>query len=183
MIFLIGALFTGTLAGRLRQQVTSLRESQRLTEMLYDFSRRIAAKSDLDDVLDASASHIAATLDCRSLILMPDAAGTLQRVKGYPATEANLDSRTMAAARWAFDHDEPAGAGTATLPMSQWMFVRLATTTPLGVIGLQFKEPRRGADPEMRRLLRAVEDQVAVAVERTRAASDLQSLRAETAGA
>jgi two-component system sensor histidine kinase KdpD len=59
------------------------------------------------------------------------------------------------------------------------MFVPLATTTPLGVVGLQFEDPRRGADPEVRRLLRAVEDQVAVAVERTRLAADIENLRVE----
>ena len=74
-LFLVGALFTGTLAGRLRAQVTTMRTNQKRTEMLYDFSKRIAAKSDLDDVLYAGAFHIAATLNCRSLILMPDDIG------------------------------------------------------------------------------------------------------------
>jgi two-component system sensor histidine kinase KdpD len=179
VLFLFGAVFTGTLAGRLRQQVTTMRANQRRTEMLYDFAKRIAAKSDLDDVLYAGAYHIAATLNCRSLILMPDKTGTLQQVQGYPSIEEDLDPRAAAAARWAFAKNEPAGAGTQTLPTSQWMFVPLATATPLGVVGLQFEDARRGADPEMRRLLRAVEDQVAVAVERTRLAADIENLRIE----
>ena len=179
ILFLTGALFTGTLAGRLRAQVTAMRTSQRRTEMLYDFSKRIAAKSDLDDVLYAGAYHIAATLDCRSLILMPGRSGELEQVQGYPSIEEELDPRAMAAARWAFDKNEPAGAGTATLPTSEWMFVPLAASAPLGVVGLQFKDARRGADPEVRRLLKAVEDQVAVAVERTRMAGDLENLRVE----
>ena len=62
------------------------------------------------------------------------------------------------------------------------MFAPLATATPLGVVGLQFVDPRRGADSEVRRLLKAVEDQVAVAVERTRLAADLQNLRVEAEG-
>ncbi|MEP7239510.1 MAG: DUF4118 domain-containing protein, partial [Devosia sp.] len=179
VLFLSGALFTGTLAGRLRAQVAAMRASQRRTEMLYDFSKRIAAKSDLDDVLYASAYHIAATLDCRSLILMPDPSDALEQVQGYPSIEEDLDPRALAAARWAFDKNEPAGAGTATLPTSEWMFVPLSANAPLGVVGLQFKDARRGADPEMRRLLKAVEDQVAVAIERTRMAGDLENLRVE----
>jgi two-component system sensor histidine kinase KdpD len=182
VIFLIGAVFTGTLAGRLRQQVASMRLSQRRTEMLYDFAKRIATKSDLDDVLYAGAYHIASTLTCRSLILMPDAAGELQQVQGYPSIEEDLDPRAAAAARWAYDRNEPAGAGTSTLPASEWMFVPLAAATPLGVVGLQFTDARRGTDPEVRRLLKAVEDQVAVAVERTRMAADLQSMRVEAEG-
>ena len=46
------------------------------------------------------------------------------------------------------------------------MFIPLATQgAPLGVIGLRFTDPARRMDPETRRLLVAVEDQVAVAVE------------------
>lgn len=182
VLFLMGALFTGTLAGRLRQQVATMRASQKRTEMLYDFAKRIATKSDLDDVLYAGAFHIASTLNCRSLILMPGATGELEQVQGYPAIEEDLDPRAAAAARWAFEKNEAAGAGTTTLPTSQWMFVPLAAATPLGVVGLQFADPRRGADPEIRRLLQAVEDQVAVAVERTRMATDLQTLRIEAEG-
>jgi len=182
VLFLMGALVTGTLAGRLRAQVTTMRANQKRTEMLYDFSKRIAAKSDLDDVLYAGAFHIAATLNCASLILMPQVNGALEQVQGYPAIEEDLDPRAAAAARWAFEKNEPAGAGTPTLPTSQWMFVPLATATPLGVVGLQFPDPRRGADPEVRRLLKAVEDQVAVAVERTRLATDIQNLKVEAEG-
>ncbi|AKR54964.1 hypothetical protein XM25_03905 [Devosia sp. H5989] len=181
-LFLIGALFTGTLAGRLRAQVQFMRASQRRTETLYDFARRIAEKTEPDDVLYAGAYHIAATLDCRSLILMPDDAGQLEQVQGYPSIEENLDARALGAARWAFERNEPAGAGTQTLPTSDWLFVPLATGTPLGVIGVQFRDPRKSLDPETKRLLLAVEDQVAVAVERTRMAGDLENLRVQAEG-
>jgi two-component system sensor histidine kinase KdpD len=113
---------------------------------------------------------------------MPGATGTLEQVQGYPSIEEELDPRAAAAARWAFDKNEPAGAGTPTLPTSEWMFVPLAAATPLGVVGLQFKDARRGADPEVRRLLKAVEDQVAVAIERTRLAADVQNLKVEAEG-
>lgn len=181
-LFLVGALFTGTLAGRLRDQLSALRTSQKRTAMLYDFAKKVAAKSELDDVLYAGAYHIAVTLNCRSLILMPGPAGTLEQVQGYPSIEEGLDPRTDAAARWAFEKNEAAGAGTATLPTSEWMFVPLAGAGRLGVVGLQFSDPRRGADPEVRRLIQAVEDQVAVAIERTRMAADIENLRVEAEG-
>ena len=43
----------------------------------------------------------------------------------------------MTAARWAYSHDEPAGADTGTLPIIPWYFVplRIGTKT-LGVIGV-----------------------------------------------
>ncbi len=182
LLFLLGALFTGSLAGRLKAQVDSMRASQRRTAALYDFSRRIAPLSEPDDVLYAAAFHIAATLDCRSLIMMPDRTGALQQVQGYPSIEEELDARATGAAQWAFGRNEPAGAGTQTLPTSPWLFVPLATAAPLGVLGVQFRDRERSLDPETKRLLLAVEDQVAVAVERTRLAADLQLLHIRSEG-
>ncbi len=182
VVYLLGALFTGTLAGRLKAQVEAMRAAQKRTATLYDFARKIASATETDDVLWAAAFHIAATLDCHSLILMPDAAGSLQQVQGHPTIE-DLDARAEGAARWAFEKNEPAGAGTATLPMSEWLFVPLATAgRTLGVVGVRFKDRLRGLDPETRRLLIAVEDQVAVAVERTRLADELADARVSAEG-
>ncbi|WP_371348865.1 DUF4118 domain-containing protein [Ancylobacter sp. IITR112] len=177
LVFLVGAVFTGTLAGRLKAQVESMRLAQRRTETLYDFARKIASAGKADDVLWAGAYHIAATLDCQSLILMPGPSGALEQVQGHPTIE-DLDARAEGAARWAFERNDPAGAGTATLPMSEWLFVPLAAgETMLGVIGVRFRDRSRSLDPETRRLLLAVEDQVAVAVERVRLAEALADAR------
>ncbi|MDP3320925.1 MAG: DUF4118 domain-containing protein, partial [Bosea sp. (in: a-proteobacteria)] len=182
VVYLLGAIFTGSLASRLKAQVEAMRAAQKRTETLYDFARKIASATETDDVLWAAAFHIAATLDCQSLILMPDAAGALQQVQGHP-TIADLDARAEGAARWAFERNEPAGAGTATLPMADWLFVPLATASSiLGVIGVRFRDRQRGLDPETRRLLLAVEDQVAVAVERTRLAGELANARVSAEG-
>jgi len=175
--YLVGALFTGSLAGRLRAQVDAMRATQKRTETLYDFARKIASVTKTDDVLWAAAYHIAATLDCEALILLPGAAGQLEQVQGHPTIE-ELDARADGAARWAFEKNEPAGAGTATLPTSDWLFLPLATASePLGVIGVRFRDPARMFDPDTKRLLLAVEDQVAVAVERTRLSAGLADAR------
>lgn len=177
LVYLLGALFTGSLASRLKAQVEAMRRAKRRTDTLYDFARKIASAHRPDDVLWAAAFHIAATLDCHSLILMPNAAGTLEQVQGHPTID-ELDARAEGAARWAFERNEPAGAGTDTLPTSEWLFLPLATSTAtLGVIGVRFHDRARGLDPETRRLLEAVEDQVAVALERTRLASELADAR------
>jgi two-component system, OmpR family, sensor histidine kinase KdpD len=177
IVFFISAIFTGTLASRLKAQVESMRTAQRRTETLYDFARKIASVTKTDDVLWAAVSHVARVLDCHSLILMPDAGGVLQQVQGFPSID-ELDTRAEAAARWAYEKNEPAGLGTSTLPMSEWLFVPLSTARgAFGVIGVQFRDRARTLDPETRRLLMAVEDQVSVAVERTRLTDDLADAR------
>lgn len=182
LVFLISAVFTGTLASRLKAQVDSMRAARRRTETLYEFARKIAAATKADDVLWAAAAHIAVTLNCRSLILMPGPSGALEQVQGHPSIE-ELDVKAEGAARWAFERNEPAGAGTTTLPTSDWLFVPLATARRiLGVIGVQFRDAAQGLDPETKRLLLAVEDQVAVALERFTLAADLEDARVTAEG-
>ncbi len=181
-VFFISAIFTGTLASRLKAQVETMRAAQNRTETLYDFSRKIASVSNLDDVLWAAAQHLAATLNCRSVILMPNASGELQIMKSYPPVNS-LDPKDWGAVRWAWEKAEVAGRGTSTLPASEWLFLPLSTVEkPLGVIGVQFVQSPHFDDPEVRRLLDAVEDQVAVAVERTSYAADLAETRVKAEG-
>ena len=167
------------MAGRLQAQVAGLRVSQRRTEMLLEFSKRIASKTDLDDVLYAAAFHIASILGCQSLLLMPDGSGRLQQVQGYPAIEEVLDPSVAAAADWAFAREEPAGAGTGTLPTVPWLFVPLRASTVLGVVGVSFASATRFRDPETKRLLRSVSDQAAVAVERSQLAAEKKTAQSE----
>ena len=174
LVFLSSAVFTGTLSARLKRQVESSRASERRTQQLYEFSRKIASVNGQDDVLWAAVAHIAHTLNCRSIILMPDAKGDLQQVQGFPSIEPDLDARSLTAARWAFEKKETAGYGTATLPTSDWLFLPMATARgPLGVMGVSFDDPRRFDDRDTRQLLLAVNDQVAVAIERTALANEV----------
>ncbi len=181
LVFIVSALFTGSLAGRLKRQVESMRVSQARTQTLYDFARRIASASTTDQVLAAAAEHIAQSVDCQSLILMPDATGALQQVRAFPEISGALDPQTFAAAVWTYGRNEPAGAGTGTLPASPWLFLPLAMQSrPIGVIGARFEDPSRRLDLETRRLLEAVEDQVAVAVSRIMVEGDLERARLAT---
>jgi two-component system sensor histidine kinase KdpD len=178
VVFLIGALFTGTLASRLKDQIEAMRASQGRTETLYEFARKIASATKPDDVLWAAAAHIAKALDGHVLIMTPDAKGNLEQVQGWPSIEDGLEARAVGAARWAFDKAEAAGLGTATLPNNDWLFVPLATAgRPFGVIGVKFRDPASASDPETRRLLLAVEDQVAVAIERNRLSEEVAGAR------
>jgi two-component system sensor histidine kinase KdpD len=177
-VFLLGAIFTGTLASRLKAQVEAMRASQARTEILYAFARKIASATKADDVLWAAVAHVAHALNCHAIIMTPDPSGTLQQVQGHPSIADDLDARAEGAARWAYDKAEPAGFSTGTLPNSDWLFVPLATASkPFGVVGVRFRDRASANDPDMRRLLLAVEDQVAVAIERNRFSDDLATAR------
>jgi two-component system sensor histidine kinase KdpD len=84
----------------------------------------------------------------------------------------------MAAARWAWEKGEPAGAGTGTLPTAAWTFRPLqGVKTRAGVAGV---EPAAVATEDGERFVAALLDQGAVALERAEfaaVAADAEALR------
>ncbi|MBN9020656.1 MAG: sensor histidine kinase KdpD, partial [Rhizobiales bacterium] len=176
LLFLAAAILTGNLAARLRAQATTQRALARRIGNLYAFSRKIAAAGSFDDIVWAAVHHVASTLQCRSLVLAAGPDGTLSIAGGYPP-EDRLDARAWGAARWAWEHGEAAGRGSATLPAAEWLFLPLATNQgPQAVLGVSFEEGRR-LDAEDRRVLDALVDQVAIAIERARLTADIEESR------
>ncbi|RYF98316.1 MAG: sensor histidine kinase KdpD, partial [Caulobacteraceae bacterium] len=84
----------------------------------------------------------------------------------------------MAAARWAWEKGEPAGAGTGTLPNSAWTFRPLqGVKARAGVAGVELKAM---AAEDNERFVSALLDQGAVALERAEfaaQAADAEALR------
>ena len=176
LLFLAVAVATGNLAGRLRAQVKMQRAIAKRTTNLFEFSRKVASVASLDDVVWAAVHHVATTLQCASLILTPDNRGKLTILGGYPP-EDQLDAKDWGAANWAWDKGEPAGSGSPTLPASSWRFLPMTMAQKrLGVVGVRF-EHNRYLTPDERRLLDALVDQVAIAIERTQLAADMEETR------
>jgi two-component system sensor histidine kinase KdpD len=175
-LFLLVAIVTGNLAARLRDQARAQRAIARRTANLFDFARRVASVASLDDVVWAAVHHVASTMRCASLILMPDAAGRLEIVGGYPP-EDQLEPRDQGAAEWTWEKGEPAGWSSATLPSASWLFLPMKSADRRhGVLGVRFGE-RQYITTDERRLLDSLVDQVAIAVERTKLASDMEQTR------
>ncbi|MGX1309559.1 two-component system sensor histidine kinase KdpD [Amorphus suaedae] len=176
VLFLIIAVATGNLAARLRAQVQAQQTIARRTANLFEFSRKAAQAASLDDVVWAAVHHVASTLNCASLVLGPREGQSLEILAGYPP-EDTLDVRDRGAAEWAWDHGEPAGWGSATLPAASWLFLPLATAHGnQGLLGVKFPKAQP-MGPEERRLLDALVDQVALAIERTRLVADMEETR------
>ena len=176
LLFLIVSIVTGNLAARLRAQVKTQRAIADRTARLYEFSRKVVSAASLDDVVWASVHHVASTLKCDALILGPDPTRQLTILGGFPP-EDDLDVKDWGAAKWAFEHHEPAGWSSVTLPTSSWLFLPIgATAAQWGLVGVRFAQ---GAYPSPgdRRLLDALVDQIGVAIERTRLASDMEETR------
>jgi two-component system sensor histidine kinase KdpD len=175
-LFLLVAIVTGNLAARLRDQALAQRAIAKRTANLFDFSRKVASVASLDDVVWAAVTHVASTMQCSAMILMPDAAGQLAIVGGMPP-EDQLEPRDRGAAEWAWDKREPAGWSSQTLPSASWLFLPMRSADRIhGLLGVQFGA-RQYITTEERRLLESVVDQVAIAIERTKLAADMEQSR------
>jgi two-component system, OmpR family, sensor histidine kinase KdpD len=174
--FLIVAVIASNLAGRVRDQVLAARNRARTTEELFAFSRKLAGVISLDDLLWATAYQVASMLKVRVVLLLPTGSSLMVRA-GYPP-EDELDAADLAAAHWTWSNNRPAGRGAETLPGAKRLFLPLRTgRAAVGVIGIDRDEPGPILTPDGRRLLDALTDQAAVAIERISLAEDIDRAR------
>ena len=179
VIFLIVAVITSALAGRVREQATISAGRMRAMRRLYEFTRRLSGLASFDAVAEGAASEINSSLG-RAVVVLLEQDSDLALVAAWPP-EDTLDAAPMTAARWAFSHGEPAGADTGTLPIIPWYFVplRIGSKT-LGVIGVAKPDGVTPLDSEARALLDALSEQTAAALERASLARDMVSAKTAT---
>jgi two-component system sensor histidine kinase KdpD len=174
--FLIVAVLTSSLTAGTRTQALIARRQARTTAELYAFSKKLAGIAKLDDLLWATAHQIATMLKVEVVILIPEGDSIAVRA-GFPP-EDELDEADLAAAKWCWDHNQPAGRGADTLPGARRLFLPLRTGRgAVGVLGINRRTPGPLFTPDERRLLDALADQAAVAIERTQLAEDIDEAR------
>jgi two-component system sensor histidine kinase KdpD len=179
LTFLIVAVVSSALAGRVRQQAEVSASRMRAMRRLYEFTRRLSGLAAVDAVAEGAASEIYASLG-RAVVVMLAHDDDLTLSAAWPPEDA-LDAATMTAARWAYNHAEPAGADTGTLPIIPWFFVPLrAGDKILGVIGVAKDKDTPPLDSEARALLDTLSEQTAAALERASLTRDMVSARTAT---
>jgi two-component system sensor histidine kinase KdpD len=176
IFFIITAVLVSNLAAQLRMQAIVSAGRARTTEALYTFSRKLAGVGTLDDVLWATTYQTALMLKVRVVVLLPEN-GSVAVKAGYPP-EDTLDEADLAAATWAWKSDWPAGRGADTLPGARRLFLPMKTGRGvIGVVGLDSGKPGPLLTPDERRLLDALMDQGALAIERVRLVEDMDRVK------
>ncbi len=174
--FMLIAIVVSNVAARVRTQAVAAIGRVRTTESLYAFSRKLAGTATLDDVLWATAYQAALMLKVRVVLLLPEQ-GVLAVKAGYPP-EDELDKADLAAANWAWSNDRPAGRGSDTLPGAKRLFLPMRTGRgPIGVIGIDDDRTGPLLTPDQRRLLDALVDQGALAIERVLLVEDMDRVK------
>jgi two-component system sensor histidine kinase KdpD len=166
LVFLLVAVLTGSLAGRVHDQSEFVQRRAENTELLYAFSRKLSAAPTLDDALWAAAAHLQRAQGGHILFLLPEG-DELRLAAAWPPMD-ELSAGEMSAARWAFSKRVAAGWRTDTLPNLAFQFRPLVTPRGVaGVCGFQPKTPDEPVSPEDERALTAMLEQTAIAIDRS----------------
>ena len=174
LFFLLMAALTGNLAARQRRQLQALRDTQEETTELLDLSRKLTAATDRQAVVNAAAQHLNGWSDLQLCLLNRDGPSAWKIESGGPLEFSEAE---RAAADWAWQHDQPAGAGTGTLPSGRWWWWPLSVEDgPLALLGVCAREGHT-LSGQRRRLLTAQSQPLAQALARAQLADDLEAAR------
>ena len=172
--FAVVAVIASNLAARVRAQAVTARQRAKTTEELYLFSRKLAGAVTLDDLLWATAYQIA--LDAQgagSCCCCPRARRSrcARAIRRRTRWTRPISPRPNGAGRTT---SRPAAAPTRC-PAPSGCSCRCAPgAAPVGVVGLDSDRPGRCSTPDQRRLLDALADQAALAIERINLAQDVE---------
>jgi two-component system sensor histidine kinase KdpD len=174
LFFLMMAVLTGNLASRQRRQLHVLRETQAETTALLQLSRKLTAATDRQAVLAAAMQQFELWSDVEVRVQ------SYSVEKGWTVeagAQREMTEQERAAADWSWQREQVAGLATDTLPAGSWWWLPLSGETgPLALLGVS---PKQGVvlTAERRRLLSALGQPLAQALERAQLASDLEAAR------
>ena len=176
VLFTMVAVVVSNMAARGRTHTVTALERVRTIESLYAFSRKLAGVGPLDDALWATTYQTALMLKVRVVLLLPED-GAIAVKAGYPP-EDTLEEADLAAARWAWEKDRTAGRDSDTLPGAKWLFLPMRTGRGIiGILGIDRDGPGPLLTADQRRLLDALIDQAALAIERVRLVEDIDRVK------
>ncbi|GGX76322.1 DUF4118 domain-containing protein [Massilia dura] len=168
-VMLIVGLITSHLTAGLRFQARVASHREERVRALYEYARELTGVLQAGQVHDITRRTLAQAFRARVTLLLPDAAGRLEMPEppAPPGTDTEAQPPDPGIAQWAFDHAEPAGIGTGTLPASPLFYLPLvAPMRTRGVLVVEPQDRRWLLIPEQRRQLDTFAALAAIALER-----------------
>jgi two-component system sensor histidine kinase KdpD len=163
-VMLVVALVIGQLTAGLKFQarVATLREER--VRALYEMSRDLSGALMTEQIAAIAARFFRSEFEARAALLPADLHDRITAAVPLPDMPVGVDAGV---AQWAFDHAEPAGQGTHTLPASPVLYLPLKAPMRMrGVLAIEPRNPARLAGPEQRQLLDTCASLLAISLER-----------------
>lgn len=165
-VMLLMGVVIGNLTERIRAQARLARGREQRTHALYRLGQELARSAGSAALVASAIQNVATQFQGQGVVLQPDEHGRLQtpaHPMAFPLNEAE-----MGVAQWVFDHAEPAGLGTLTLPGARATYLPLrGAAGTIGVMGVLPEDASRWVEPDQRQLLEAFANQTALALERS----------------
>jgi two-component system sensor histidine kinase KdpD len=171
-VYLLVAVTTGGLAGRLREEADAARQHARMLERLHAYSGRLAAAETTEQILDILGSQLESMTGATAVMLSVEGESVRQV---WPARPVALSPADQQAALYAARRGRIGAVAEDEAQGFEFRPWSAGPATPL-VIGVAGGPPAPGRDEAIEALLQ----QAAVAAERTRLAEATQEARAET---
>jgi len=164
IVLFVISLVISSLAARGREQGDAAIQREKQTAALYDLSKDLTSAADLLQVANIIISQIGKAFGRDVAIFLPNNQ-QLQIFASSPNYQP--DQNELAVASWAYEHNQPAGRGTDTLPAAALRCHPLKTSNgTVGVLGVRAKDLTNFLSPEQRLTLAAFANQSALALER-----------------
>ena len=174
-VMLAAAFVISDLATRIRAQADSAREREQRTAALYAMSRDLGRARAVPEIVGTAARHVAEVFATEVAFLLPAPPDGVLTLQSGPAASFDPDASDRAVARWVFEHRQPAGLGTATLPGARALYLPLvATRGALGALGVRPADAHAFDAPDQLHQLETFANQTALALERAHLAGEAQ---------
>jgi two-component system sensor histidine kinase KdpD len=164
LVLLAISLVVSTLTVRVREQAEAAIQREARATALFTLGRDLTSAKDLEQVANTIIAHISEVFGREVAIFLPKDG----QVSAFAHSPDYLpDENALAVANWVFQHDQPAGRGTDTLPEASVRCHPLMTSRGLvGVLGIRPPESGSTLNLEQRQSLLAFADQAALSIER-----------------
>jgi two-component system sensor histidine kinase KdpD len=166
-LMLVVALVISNLTASLRYQALVAGYRERRAEALFDAGKALSSALTAGQIVQDGSARLAGVFQARVLMLLPDSRDRLQHPEVEGGGDGLLAEADLGLAQWVYDHQEPAGLGTDTLPANPVLYLPLrAPMRTRGVLAICPADPRAIFQPEQQRLLETFAAQIALALER-----------------
>ena len=176
IVLLTVGIVISYLTARIRKQGDAARQRQVAISTLYALSREMTAALNVEDTVNTVVNYVKRTLGLDAVILLPDPENDGKLIHPFQKINFNLDENDAATAFWAYEHQQATGRNTDTLPDARALYLPLhATRRAVGVMGIWLADRTYPVPIQQIRLLEALGDLAAVAIERAQLTETMQS--------
>lgn len=164
LLFLV-ALVTSQLAARMQAERRAAQRSAARNATIAGLARRLLSCSNHEEIATIACKELGSLFECSAVMM--EGAPEPHVVAGPP--HATLTPSDIAAAAWSMESGQPAGRGTRSVIVTEWVFYPVRSdATVLGAVGLARDDGTSPVAAAQADLLDSLIDQVALAMERAR---------------